>query len=94
MTHTEEFEKTLTEEQVKAPLYTDWDNETLGALVRAAMKDIEEYDWGGGEWERLITSTGAIMLIDKARRVDGDEIEVNVSLTNGEKWQVIARKHV
>lgn len=87
--HTEEFSKTLTEEQRKAPSYLDWDDATIAGAVRALAKDLFEVDIEGFRAIQTVAST--IVLCDNLKETNADTIDAKLK-QGGKTFRIVVKE--
>lgn len=90
-----EFDKTLTQEQIDAKSYLDWDDTTLGRFVKHLAGKLKDKDPEGKQ--STFGMTAAQVLVSIACEINAEELTVEISgLTmSGQPkgdWVVTAKK--
>lgn len=69
----ENFDKTLTPEEVAAESYLEWSNETLGRCVRSVSEKLKNTEVNG--FKGIMTMAAVHLLIRTATEVNADEMK-------------------
>jgi len=91
----DDFEKSLTKEEIEAPTYFDWSNETLG---RAARWMAEKFKQHSPDGFKGVTILGACYhLINTCRDTNAGELKLTLDNFTYKKentgdWEIIVRK--
>ena len=90
-----DIDSTLTKEQIAAPSYLDWDDETLGRMTRAMAKYLYENKIKG--WESICTMAASYVLVNSCLGANADfmQFELNDFRVESEgtgNWEITVKK--
>lgn len=91
-----DFQKTLTEEEIKAPSYLDWSNERLGEFTRLTAKYLETKTLKG--YENVTVMAALFLLVSQVDSCNAGEFNCVLSDVTSERhpessnWEITIKK--